>query len=116
MYAHPRKVVPKALFHFPLYRRVEWFAGAGEGTLHTGRCAGSFSDRLRDNAVDTRCAAHERGSLRSLDLVGNSVCFSFVDIPGLVNRKFGLNDPRPEQLSHRAISDGSLEESNLVDG
>ena len=95
MHAHPRKVEAKALFHFPLYRRVERLAGAGQGVVHTGRGDSSFSDRLRGDALDTRCAADERGILRSLDLVGNSVCFSFVDVPGLVNLEFGLHHPRP---------------------
>ena len=95
MHANLRQVAPKALFHFPLECRVKWFAGAGEGMVHACRCGSSFSDRLRDNALDTRCAADERGSLRSLDLVGNSVCFSFVDVPGLVNLEFGLHHPRP---------------------
>ncbi len=108
MYANPRKVVAQSAVPFPAVSSGRVVCRRWRGPLHTGRCAGCFSDRLRDNAVDARCATHERGSLRSLNLVGNSVCFSFVDIPGLVNLKFGLNDPRPEQLSHPAIPDRSF--------
>jgi hypothetical protein len=65
MHANLRQVAPKALFHFPLECRVKWFAGAGEGMVHAGRGDSSFSDRLRDNALDTRCAADGRGLRRS---------------------------------------------------
>jgi hypothetical protein len=65
MHAHPRKVEAKAPFHFPLYRRVERLACAGQGVVHTGRGDSGFIDRLRDNALDTRCAADGRGLRRS---------------------------------------------------
>jgi hypothetical protein len=89
MHAHPRKVVAKPLLHLLAQCRLEWLAGTGQSVLHTGGCRSSLIGRSPSHAL----AADWGRRWRCQDLIGDPVCFLFVDIPRLVYFELSLDHP-----------------------
>src|SRR5712664_2164880 len=91
MHPHPAEVVAEALLHVVAQHWLQQFARADKGLIYTGRRGIHMPGRLHGKALDAWwCAADRLMYRRRQHLMGDPVCFLFVDISGLANLEFGL--------------------------
>src|SRR5262245_30553341 len=91
MNAYLRKVVAEALLHVLPQFWIQWPAVTRKRLVYTGGCLIRLIAASSYVALDRRCCLPNiRMSCRCQHLVGNPICFLFVEITWLINPEFRL--------------------------